>query len=106
MGLDRFQFEFLYQRFQLQRIELLLLAFIDVVVHEINRVPDEIVNKYIEGIDRDQQGHFARLKKFHLVLRQKSKPPVQHHNKRSTNQGKNEGDYRKPQDLFLQPVLQ
>ena len=45
MCLDRFQFQFLYQRFQLKGIQLLFPALGHIMVHKINKAPYKEKNK-------------------------------------------------------------
>ena len=67
MRLDRFQLEFFYQSFELEGIQLLFPALGDIVVHEIDGVPDKIVNKKGESAAENKEYFIIEIRLFAFV---------------------------------------
>ena len=106
MRLDGLQFQFLHQRFKPQRIQLLLPALRNVVIHEIDGVPDEVVNKEREGVAEDEPSKIVAGDQFFFIFRKESELLSQQQVSKGTEAGKDQCQQDELHDLFFQLFLE
>lgn len=104
MCFDRFQFQFLYQRFQPQSVQLLLTALGYVMVNEVDKIPDNDIDEEIEGATQYKQQRLVY--KFLFAIIQQTEMLAGLHVQRSGDQGENNGDKEKMEYLLFHCFLQ
>src|SRR6218665_2158 len=104
MRLDRFYFQFLYQRLEPQCIQLLTAAFRHIVINEVDQIPDDNVDEEIESVVKDIQQR--TVDEFFLQIVQQTKPLGDLHIQSRYHKRKDEGDHKKVGDLLLYGFLQ
>jgi hypothetical protein len=75
------------------------------MVHEVDRVPDKIINKEGKRIAQDQEGDISLLEEDFLILKQ-IKFSAKHHVAKGADQGKEHGQEHKLEDLLFQLFLE